>query len=532
MRYVSAINDPDVRAELESDLSGLIVGSAFLLASPEQIDDILTRVDKAAQEEYRKAEAGSESPTVQAVTLDMGRVIGFNSLIALADLPDNSVTTQSYRYFDTPREAIVNATIAAPHEIKKTQEITFFCGPDRRKTGDYRVFSLHPGPKRQPFANRYQPEAERRQNRDYWDRHSFMSTPNQVIASVRNMRTRYAQLEPEARDRVFHLSRSMISALHKWYGTWDQVQRSTDRSNSKGEYGHGDFELLPDGTMYYFMSKANEMPPDMNNIESLLPRLSNSLRPAIIRADGSEEFYLNGVRHREGGPAVLEPQPDGGWIEMWYEEGLISRPPEEGPAKIVYDATGKIIEEVSYYRGGEVESAVLGAASDAVKLMQGLIKDTTEKINAFINAPDYRLLRGQIDLAVSRQKVDAAQIVRAMSQEGEQVGLRWDFDHLLEQDPRVQDAYQDVKKAIKNTADSLIEASRAMRFTNADDAHIINAIWGKINRDIDRMIEQGYNVPGEPGTTAIDDFVNARNEAKKLFQTVSDMGKAFSATGK
>jgi len=141
-------------------------------------------------------------------------------------------------------------------------------------------------------------------------------------------------------------------------------------------------------------------------------------------------------------------------------------------------------------------------------------------------------LRGQIDLAVSRQKVDAGQIVRAMSQEGEQVGLRWDFDHLLEQDPRVQDAYQDVKKAIKNTADSLIEASRAMRFTNADDAHIINAIWGKINRDIDRMIEQGYNVPGEPGTTAIDDFVNARNEAKKLFQTVSDMGKAFSATGK
>lgn len=532
MRYVP-VSDPAVRGDLTSDLSGLVVGSAFLLFSVDQVERILKQVDAAAKAEYDKAVSAGEAPGVSTLTIDMGRMVGFDSLVELADQPEDTVIVQAYRYFDTPREAIVNAVIAAPHELKKTNLITFFCGPDRRKTGDYRVFSLHPGPKRQAFANRYQPEAQRRANQTYWDCHGFYATPNQIIASVRMMRERYTDLEEAARDRVFHLSRAVEAGLHRWYATWEQLTRGGDaRDVLKNEFGRGDFYMAPNGTVYYYISESLQAPPDFESEATLESRLSNAKRPSIIRPDGSEEFYLNGKRHREGGAALFQPQPDGGWLEMWYEDGLLSRPPEDGAAKIVYDAKGEIVQEVAYYKGKEVESAVLGAASEAVKAMQLLVKDTTEKLTAFTDSPDFRLLRGQLELASNRQKVGVDAVVREMSKEGNQIGLRWDFDQMLEQDQRLAAQYKTLVEAVEKTGQSLVEAAQAMKFTSESDQNIVGAIWGKIQREVDRMVERGNIIPGEPGKTVTDPFIEARHESKKYFQSVAELQKSFSATGK
>ena len=48
--------------------------------------------------------------------------------------------------------------------------------------------------------------------------------------------------------------------------------------------------------------------------------------PAVTRPDGTEVWYLDGVRHREGGPAVIYPDE----YEAWYRNGRLHR--EDGPA--------------------------------------------------------------------------------------------------------------------------------------------------------------------------------------------------------
>ena len=51
-----------------------------------------------------------------------------------------------------------------------------------------------------------------------------------------------------------------------------------------------------------------------------------------VRVDGdSQSWYLNGKRHREDGPAII----DGGRQEWWYINGKLHR--EDGPAIIDVD---------------------------------------------------------------------------------------------------------------------------------------------------------------------------------------------------
>lgn len=59
--------------------------------------------------------------------------------------------------------------------------------------------------------------------------------------------------------------------------------------------------------------------------------LHNKNGPAVVSPDGSEEWFLNGVRHRDGGPAVK--QWDGakqGFVYRWYVNGKLHR--IDGPA--------------------------------------------------------------------------------------------------------------------------------------------------------------------------------------------------------
>ena len=62
--------------------------------------------------------------------------------------------------------------------------------------------------------------------------------------------------------------------------------------------------------------------------------------PAIIRSNGDEEYYLNGKRHRENGPAWISSIAK---TETWFWHGKIHR--ENGPAEIV-----KNFKEVWYFR--------------------------------------------------------------------------------------------------------------------------------------------------------------------------------------
>ena len=48
--------------------------------------------------------------------------------------------------------------------------------------------------------------------------------------------------------------------------------------------------------------------------------------PAVIYADGREEWYCGGVKHRVDGPAITEP----GGGKFWYFDGLLHR--DDGPA--------------------------------------------------------------------------------------------------------------------------------------------------------------------------------------------------------
>lgn len=535
MRYVSALEDPEVRAEMMAELSGLVVGSAFLLSTPQQFERILRLCDNAAKAAYDEKVNSGKPAEVECITIDAGGYIGFDSLKSMADLPDDVAIVPVYRYFDTPREAIVGACIQAPSDMKKTREITFFCGPDRRKTGDYRIFSIHPGPKRQIFPSRYQSEAVRKENRDYWDRHVFLATPNQIISAKMAMRANYKELELEVRDRVFHMARQMEAALHRWYGTWEtstQARPQDMKTLFEGMQEVGDFDMSHDGTVFYYINNIHSAPPDINNRSELEEKLGNPRRPSVIYPNGGQEYYLDGKKHREGGIAVVEPQEDGGWIEYWYEHGLISRAPDEGPAKIVFDARGNIINEISIFRGAEVEKTVLGEAAEPIKALQVALQSAGPALDWWEGSQDFALLRSQIEFAHNRQKVTHDKIVRGMAQNDEQMGLRWDFDRTLEQDSSLLEQHDKLSYAIRTAGTKLVEGAQAMRFVRGD-ANIVNAIWGKIIRDVDKVIERANMVPDkEEGKTVADSLIAAKAESKKFFQSLDDVNKAFSATGR
>lgn len=60
-----------------------------------------------------------------------------------------------------------------------------------------------------------------------------------------------------------------------------------------------------------------------------IPHRKEKNGPAIIHADGTEEWFNNGKRHREDDPAVIHPNG----AEEWYNNGKMHR--EDGPA-IIY----------------------------------------------------------------------------------------------------------------------------------------------------------------------------------------------------
>jgi len=72
--------------------------------------------------------------------------------------------------------------------------------------------------------------------------------------------------------------------------------------------------------------------------------------PAIINPNGTQYWYLNGKLHRDDGPAIIYPNGD----QSWYKDGAWHR--EDGPAEIWSDGTthywldGKNYSRENYYR--------------------------------------------------------------------------------------------------------------------------------------------------------------------------------------
>lgn len=58
---------------------------------------------------------------------------------------------------------------------------------------------------------------------------------------------------------------------------------------------------------------------------------SENDQPARIRANGTQEWYQHGYRHRDNGPAIIYRNG----TEVWYNDGLCHR--EDGPAVIMSD---------------------------------------------------------------------------------------------------------------------------------------------------------------------------------------------------
>ena len=96
-------------------------------------------------------------------------------------------------------------------------------------------------------------------------------------------------------------------------------------------------EILDDGTRIYYNENKERHRED---------------GPAVERADGSKEWWLNGKRHREDGPAI--EHPDG--TKYWYWHGVLYSeqlhkektkklpPPEEHHCKCCARALLKQIE--------------------------------------------------------------------------------------------------------------------------------------------------------------------------------------------
>jgi len=67
-----------------------------------------------------------------------------------------------------------------------------------------------------------------------------------------------------------------------------------------------------------------------------------------IDEDGTKRWYVNGLRHREDGPAVVYYDGD----KEWYKDGKRHR--LDGPAVVYYDGDYDGDKECEWYLGGEL----------------------------------------------------------------------------------------------------------------------------------------------------------------------------------
>lgn len=92
----------------------------------------------------------------------------------------------------------------------------------------------------------------------------------------------------------------------------------------------------------------------------ILGKLHRENGPAVIERypDGTlktEKRYFEGKLHHHKLPAVIEYYPNGKpRLVCWYAEGKIHRPLNEGPALILYDENGNIIEQKFFIKGKEI----------------------------------------------------------------------------------------------------------------------------------------------------------------------------------
>jgi hypothetical protein len=110
--------------------------------------------------------------------------------------------------------------------------------------------------------------------------------------------------------------------------------------------------------------QSNPQPRTMPNGDVLYYNLVNSQMifhnvdgPAIIRGDGTREWWMNGERHREGGPAVEYSNGD----YEWWVRGKLHR--EGGPALLHKNSLEEWRINGEYYRADGPAHIIKGAES-------------------------------------------------------------------------------------------------------------------------------------------------------------------------
>ena len=90
-------------------------------------------------------------------------------------------------------------------------------------------------------------------------------------------------------------------------------------------------KFTAEGDTEYYLAAA---PEGTDNYGWILYREEG---PAVIKADGTQEFYANGVKHRLDAPSVVSPN---GYQEFWTN-GHLGR--KDGPAIIYEDGNLQIV---------------------------------------------------------------------------------------------------------------------------------------------------------------------------------------------
>lgn len=112
--------------------------------------------------------------------------------------------------------------------------------------------------------------------------------------------------------------------------TYKTLENATDRELGRHNIMHTD-ETEPDTCKYYFKG---------------IQHLEHS--PAEIKKSGTKVYYMYGVKHRIGGPAIIDTMTKS---EYWYQYGMFHR--EDGPATTVHN---KILKRIHYtwYNNGVI----------------------------------------------------------------------------------------------------------------------------------------------------------------------------------
>jgi hypothetical protein len=161
----------------------------------------------------------------------------------------------------------------------------------------------------------------------------LVSKPNSLVeyVTIENIETKEdrTQLQPETSSRTYILEEINGNGDHKWYNRVGQLHRDGDLPAI----------IYADGKQEWYKNGKLHRDGDL---------------PAVIHKDGRQDWYKNGKRHRYGDlPAII--QANG--TQKWYKEGTLHR---NGDLPAYMGATGRQewYKEGRRHRDGDLPASI------------------------------------------------------------------------------------------------------------------------------------------------------------------------------